>query len=436
MIPVIAIIGRPNTGKSTLFNKLVGKRVAIISKIAGTTRDRICQFGEIGDYKALFVDTGGMQYGSKNNIENAVKDQAELAIKEADVIIFLVDGSSPSTSDDLTAAEVLRKSNKSVILAVNKSDSGKFAENLAEYYKLGFSEPIQISAIHGRGVDDLEEKILQIFKSKKIKPYEKTLNENRINIAIIGRPNTGKSSLANAFVGEKRIIVSEIPGTTRDSIDINLDYGGQKYTLIDTAGIRRPGKRKHFMEKLSVLRGLSSLERSDIAVLLLDGSEQVAHQDTAIAGEIISEKKGLIIAVNKTDLFESKEDEEKYLRRIKANFEFLPWAPVVFISAKTKKNINQILQLASQIYNERRRQIPQKELEDFLMDVILGHPGGLIKNHPFNSMEQTSSSPPEFTIAARDLSQFNFSYKRYIENSLRKKFGFTGTAIKIVYKKE
>jgi len=435
MIPVIAIIGRPNTGKSTLFNKLVGKRVAIISKIAGTTRDRIYQFAEIGDYKALFVDTGGMQYGSKNNIENAVKDQAELAIKEADIIIFLVDGSLPSTSDDLTIAETLRKSNKDVILAANKSDSGKFAENLPEYYKLGFSEPVQISAIHGRGIGALEEKIIQILKSKKIKPCEETQSKNRVNIVIIGKPNTGKSSLVNALAGEKRTIVSEVPGTTRDSIDINLDYNDKNYTLIDTAGIRRPGKRRNFMEKLSVLRGLRSLERSDVAVLLLDGSEQISHQDTALAGQIAEEKKGLIIAVNKIDLFKSKEDEDKYLWSIKTNFEFLPWVPVVFISAKTKKNITQILNLASQIYAERHRQIPQKQLEDFLMDAILGHPSGMLTKKPFKSFVQTNINPPEFTIIARNPSQFNFSYRRYIENSLRKKFGFTGTAIKIIYKK-
>lgn len=435
MIPVIAIIGRPNTGKSTLFNRLVGSRIAIISKISGTTRDRIYQFGEIGEYKVLFVDTGGMQYGEKDNIETAVHDQAQLAMKEADVIVFLVDGSTPATIDDFSAAETLRRANKNVIFAANKSDSGKFEENLPEYYKLGFGDPVALSAIHSRGINDLEEKIIKILKAKKIKPIEPAPPSVKINIAILGRPNVGKSSLINALLGEKRVIVSEVPGTTRDTIDTELEYNGQKYSLIDTAGIRRAGKRKYFIEKLSVLRGLQALDRSDIAVLVIDGSQKVSHQDCAVAGAIIGEKKGLILAVNKTDLFKSGEDEEKYLWRLKTNFQFLPWVPVVFISAKTGRNIHQILDLTLQIYAERRKKIPQKELEEFLMDVILGHPAGIINKKPFASIKQTAVDPPEFTIVARDPGKFNFSYRRYIENSLRKKYGFTGTAIKIIFLK-
>lgn len=436
MIPIIAIIGRPNTGKSTLFNRLVGSRIAIISKVSGTTRDRIYQFGEINEYKVLFVDTGGMQYGEKDNIESAVHDQAELAIEEADVIVFLVDGSSAATSDDLAVVNILRKSGKSVILAANKSDSGKFSENFPEYYKFGFKDFVQLSAIHSRGIDELEEKIVKIFKSKKIAPIVETAKTSaQINIAILGRPNVGKSSLVNALLGEKRAIVSEIPGTTRDSLDTQIEYKNQTYNLIDTAGIRRAGKRKYFMEKLSVLRGLKALERSDIAVLVIDGSQKVSHQDCNIAGEIVEEKKGLILAVNKTDLFESKDEEEKYLWSVKANFDFLAWAPVIFISAKTGRNIRQIFDLASQIYAERRKQIPQKELEEFLMDIILEHPSGIMRKKPFESAKQTNIDPPEITIITRDPEKFNFSYRRYIENSIRKRYTFTGTAIRIIFKK-
>lgn len=436
MIPVVAIIGKPNTGKSTLFNRLVGARIAIISNIAGTTRDRIYQFCEIGEYKILLADTGGIQSEGKDEIEEQVNEQAKLAIEEADLIIFLADGSSPATFDDFSAAEILRKSKKDVILVANKDDSGKFNENISEYYKFGFNEPINVSAIHGRGINELEKTIEKHLESKKIKPNEENVSKKGVSISIIGRPNTGKSSLVNAFLGENRIIVSNVSGTTRDSIDTQIKRGDKIYNLIDTAGIRRKGKQKHFMEKLSVLRGLKALERSEIAVLIIDGSEKVSNQDCHIAGEIIENKKGLILAVNKSDLLD-EEKKNKILWSIQRQFDFLPWVPVIFISAKDHTNIEKILEIADKIHEERRRSIAQKELEIFLEDTILNHSAGVsYTKKPFYSMKQTDSNPPTFEIIVRDTKNFNFSYRRYIENSFRKKYGFTGTGIRILIKKK
>ena len=431
-LPTIAIVGRPNVGKSTLFNRLIGRRHAIISDIAGTTRDRISQKFDCNGYSTVLVDTGGLENAKDENIEADIQTQANIAIGEADLTIFVVDLINNLTKDDYAAADILRKSQKPVILVANKFDNPKLEENVYNIYELGFGEPVKVSAIHSQGIDILKGTIEDHLKELKFKKQESAKKEKtHIDIAILGKPNAGKSSLVNALLGAEKVIVSDVAGTTRDSIDTELQYNDQTFNLIDTAGLRRPGKREKGIEKYSVMRCVSAVERSDIVVLLIDGDKGVTSQDTHIVTHALEAKKGLMIAINKIDLFdEAEEQRTRIVRTLKRRFAFLSWAPVVFISAKNKRNTRTILDLAKEISDERNKRIKTAELNTFLQKITYKHmPTGRKKRTKFMYGSQVDVQPPKFTLFFKHASALHFSYPRYIENEIRAEYGYNGTAI-------
>lgn len=443
MLPIVAIVGRPNVGKSTIFNRLIGKRHAIIAHEAGTTRDRIFRPCEFNELECMLVDTGGIEDPKDGGtIEDNIQRQAEIGIKDADLILFTVDGIASLTSDDFKAADILRKSDKKVLLVVNKCDTPQISEaEIANVYQLGFGDPIKISAIHKLGVDELKNTIEKTLKGlgfkKKSMKKEEILDEETIKISLLGRPNVGKSSLFNALIGKEKVIVSNIPGTTRDSIDTDLEYEGKKFKLIDTAGLRRRGKIEVGIEKFSSLRSVTALERSDLACLLIDGEEGVAAQDCHVAQHILEQEKGLIIVVNKIDLFEAGEEQrDKMVRVLRRKFSFVPWAPVLFISAQNKKNIEQIFKLAEKIKEEREKRIPTSELNNIIQQIVSKHHQTTIgRNNPkILYTSQVANNPPVFALVVNNPKNFHFSYLRYLENQLREQYGFNGTPIKLKLK--
>jgi len=439
--PLIAIVGRPNVGKSTLFNRLIGKRHAVVALEAGTTRDRISHKLEINGYETLLVDTGGIQHGSQKNIEEDVQAQAKIAIEEADITVFVIDSAQDLTVDDFAATDILRKSKKPIILVANKCDNPKIETNTYNIYELGFGEPIIISAIHKLGIENLQNEIIKKLKELKFKKPTKSsikIKKKATNICILGRPNAGKSSLINAIINDpQKLIVSDIPGTTRDSVDTEFKYNDDLYNLIDTAGIRRPGKISRGIEKFSVLRGFKSIERSDIVVLLIDGNERISSQDCQIARFALEAEKGLIIAINKIDLLEKGEKQrEKILRILKKRFQFIPWAPVVFISAKNKKNTYEILNLSDKIMEERQKRIKTAELNSLLQKITFKHkPASVrVKKPKFMYASQVDTAPPKFVLFFKNAKDLHFSYPRYLENKIREEYGFNGTPIHLKIK--
>jgi GTPase len=439
---IVAIVGRPNVGKSTLFNRIIGKRLAVIAKEAGTTRDRIQQDFLSNGYNLRLVDTGGLQTGKKKNIEADVEKQAQVAIDKADIILFVIDTIQSLTADDFAVANILRRSKKHVILVANKCDHPNIEENIYNIYELGFGEPVQVSAIHKVGIDillgEIQDKLkeLKIKKSrKKSKAKKVEEKEGQIKVSFLGRPNVGKSSLMNSLLGEERVIVSDIPGTTRDATDIDIDYKDSSITIIDTAGIRRRGKIERGIEKFSIIRCKDAIIRSDISVILIDATEPVTSQDLHIVEFALKEKNGIILAVNKSDLTEG-EDKNEILRTIYRKCDFLPWAPVVFISAKNNKNTNQLLDLAIEIYETRHTKIPTPKLNKFLQKTVMKHlpsATGRFKSKLLYG-NQTGENPPKFTIFFKNAKHLHFSYRRYIENELRKEFGFNGTPVSITFR--
>lgn len=434
----IAIVGKPNVGKSTLFNTLIGKRHAIVFNQAGTTRDRIYQDFECNGYHTLLVDTGGLKISEQeDDLEADIQAQANIAISEADIILFLVDITQELTSDDFGASDILRKSHKKIILVTNKSDNANIEEKNYNFYELGFGDPIAISAIHKSGIERLNDEIsetLKQLKFKKNKPITEKLS-NTINICILGKPNAGKSSLINAITNSNKLIVSHTPGTTRDTINIRLNYLDQQYNLVDTAGIRKPGKIERGIEKFSILRCMLAIERADITVLLIDGALGPSHIDCHIAQHALEEEKGFIIAINKIDLLE-KDYESQLISKLRRKFAFIPWAPIVFISAKEKKNIHQILTLAKEIITERKKHISTSELNTFFQRITQKHlpaSAKLIKPK-FMYASQVEISPPKFVLFFKNAPNLHFSYPRYLENEIRKEYGFNGTAINLKFK--
>jgi GTPase len=436
--PTIAIVGRPNVGKSTLFNRLVGKRQAVVANEAGTTRDRISETIEEEGYRIHLVDTGGLEHDKQENIEEDVQTQAQIAINESDLIYFIVDISKELTVNDFAAADILRKSEKTVLLIANKSDSVELEDNIFNFYELGFGDPIRISAIHKIGIDELRARSLKEIKKLGFKKYKK-VKDTKYNakICFLGKPNAGKSSLVNALLGSDQVIVSDIPGTTRDSTDTELQYEEKLYKLIDTAGLKRPGRTKVGVEKFSAMRSISSTDRSDIVVLLIDGDLGITAQDTHIAECALEAQKGIIIAVNKLDLIEKDERKKEWIiRRLRRRFGFIPWAPVIFLSAKNKKNINKILDLSDEIMQERAKRISTAELNSFFQKITQKHlpASRKIAKPKFMYGSQVDVSPPKFLLFFKNPQTMHFSYPRYLENEIRKEYGFNGTCISIKLK--
>jgi len=431
----VAIVGRPNVGKSTLFNKLVGDRLSIVKDEPGVTRDRLYREMEWLGNKFLLVDTGGLEPRTQDFMMSKIKKQAQVAIDEADVIIFLVDGKAGITGLDEDVATILRKQDKKVIVAVNKIDNYmKEQENIFEFYGLGFEEVIGISGEHKTNLGDLLDAVVEKFDNKSTKEISEGLS-----IAILGRPNAGKSSLLNKLLNKERSIVSDIAGTTRDTIDSALKYDGEMYTLIDTAGIRRKSKVEDDIEYYSVLRAMKAIKRADVCVLMLDATELLTDQDKRIAGMIYDERKPIIIAINKWDLIEKNDNSVKEFKElVKADLSFLDYAPIVTISALTGKRTLNILEQAKFINEEYHKKVTTGILNQILAEIVAQNPVPTRKGRAvkLNYGTQISQAPPKFVFFANNPELIHFSYKRYIENKLREYFGFEGCPIDIVFNKK
>lgn len=438
--PIVAIVGRPNVGKSTFFNRLVGERRAITEEMPGTTRDRLYGTTEWNGREFTVVDTAGLLFEEEDaslpqsEIAHRVREQAQLAIDEADVILFMVDGREGLTAADSDVAEVLRPTNKPVILAVNKADSQERQLNAVEFYALNLGDPIPMSAYHGIGTGDVLDRVVELLPASVEEEYD----EDRVRIAIVGRPNVGKSSLLNKLIGQDRSVVSTVPGTTRDSIDTELIYNNTPVTLIDTAGIRRSGRIQRGVEKYSVLRALRAIERCDVALLLIDAQEGVTAQDTHIAGMILEANKGVAILVNKWDIIEKDNATyNEYMRQVKEDFKFMDYAPILFISALTGQRINRVLQYAIEIADERRKRIPTSHLNELLREAVNKQPPMATKKGAHLRIyyaTQPQVSPPVFLFFTNDKDLVHWSYGRYLENRIRERYGFGGTPIVIVFR--
>lgn len=432
---IVAIVGRPNVGKSTLFNKLIGDRLSIVKNEEGVTRDRLYRETEWSGKKFLLVDTGGLEPRSNDYIMQKVKDQAKVAIDEADSIIFLVDGKAGITAVDEDIASILRKQNKKVVVAVNKIDNYmKEKDNMFEFYSLGFEDVIAISAEHKVNLGDLLDAAVDKFPVN----YEKQQEEG-LAIAVLGRPNAGKSSFVNKILNKERNIVSDIAGTTRDSIDSSFRYNGDVYTIIDTAGIRKKSKVEDDIEYYSVLRAIKAIQRANVCVLMLDATELLTEQDKRIAGLIYEERKPIIIAINKWDLIEKDNKTVKeFTDLVKADFPFLDYAPIVTISALTGKRTINIIDQVKYIDEEYNKKISTGLLNQVLEELMAKNPVPTRKGRAvkINYGTQIGQAPPRFVFFANNPDLVHFSYKRYIENNLREYFGFEGCPIDIVFNKK
>ncbi|MDB5083128.1 MAG: ribosome biosis GTPase Der [Bacilli bacterium] len=435
-MPTLAIVGRPNVGKSTLFNRLAGERISIVEDKPGITRDRIYSKGEWLDKQFHMIDTGGIEVGDADEILRRIREQAELAIDEATVIVFLVDGQEGLTNSDHEVADILRKSRKPVVLAVNKTDNPKMLSNQYEFYELGFGEPIAISSGHGTGIGDLLEAVFTHFPAKD---EEEDYGEEVIKVAIIGRPNVGKSSLVNTLLGENRVMVSEIAGTTRDAIDTMFEKDGQSYVLIDTAGMRKRGKVYESTERYSVMRAMKAIERADVAIVLINGQEGIIEQDKRISGYALEAGKAIMIVVNKWDVVE-KDDKtaQVFEKQIRKEFPFMPWAPVLFASAKTGQRVNRILDLALECAEQHARRISTSTVNTVIEDAITMTPPPTDKGRKLRIKysTQVAVKPPSFALFVNDPELMHFSYERFIENRLRESFGFEGTPIRLFIRKK
>jgi GTP-binding protein len=462
MKPLVAIVGRPNVGKSTFFNRMIGEQIAVVEDLPGTTRDRLYGDTDWNGYTFTLIDTGGLELGSDipvgqvgltgqpGDIMSHVQAQAELAIEEADVIICMVDARAGITAADEEVANLLRRTHKPVILAANKADNATRRMDAVEFYALGLGEPIVVSSLQGVGTGDLLDRIVE-----ELPPLDEEAEEDEEEdiprIAIVGRPNVGKSSLLNNILGEERSIVSDVPGTTRDAIDSEIEFAGQRLRLIDTAGIRRRGRIVPGVEKFSVLRSMRAIERCDIALLLIDAGEGVTAQDTHIADKIYDEAKGAIIVVNKWDLAQQQHkaeregsyphpDEEiasaeQYRKAIEEDFKFMPYAPIIFSSAKTGYHVQPILETALKVAEMRYLRIPTSRLNQVVQEAKRHHTA-VIRNKALKIYyaTQVRVNPPTFIFFVNDPQAVHFSYERYLENRLRDAFSFKGTAIRLSFR--
>jgi len=433
--PVVAIVGRPNVGKSTLFNRLIGKRKAIVEDIPGVTRDRLYAISDWAGREFILIDTGGIRFDVGDILAREVKMQAELAIEEANVIIFVVDSKEGITWEDEQVGNLLRKANKPVILAANKVENFEKQFDYYEFFKMGLGEPIPVSAMHGMNIDELLDAVIDRFASEEASEED----SDAIKIAIVGRPNVGKSSLVNALLGEKRVIVSDVPGTTRDAIDTPFKYEGREYILIDTAGIRKKSRVKRNTERYSVIRALKSIERADVVLIMLDATEGVIEQDKKIAGYVHEQAKANIIVVNKWDLIDKDEyTMNRFDRDIRQEMKFLSYSPILYISALTKKRIFKVLEIVDLVSDQHNRRISTAQLNQVINEAIMLNPlpGGGGKKVKIFYGTQVRTSPPTIVLFSNYPEMIHFSYLRYLENELRKNFGFEGTPIRLIVRKK
>ncbi|HZG76070.1 MAG TPA: ribosome biogenesis GTPase Der [Paenibacillus sp.] len=433
--PIVAIVGRPNVGKSTIFNRIIGERLAIVEDRPGVTRDRIYGTAEWNGKPFSIIDTGGIEIFDEDELLKQVRVQAELAVEEADVILFVADAKAGMTPADQTIAQQLFRSNKPIVLAVNKMDNPANTDEIYEFYSLGLGDPVALSGTHGIGVGDLLDELVKRLPEKQ----EELYGDEVIKIALIGRPNVGKSSLVNAILGEERVIVSDIAGTTRDAIDTPFEKDGQKYVLIDTAGIRKRGKVYEATEKFSVMRSMQAIERADVALIVINGEEGIIEQDKHIAGYAHEAGRAAVFVVNKWDAVE-KDDKtmQRFTESIRDHFLFMSYAPIVYVSATTKQRLHKLLPVVQNVAEQHSMRVPTNVLNDIVADAVAVNPPPTDKGRrlKINYITQVAVKPPTFILFVNEPELMHFSYERYLENRIRTAFPFEGTPVRIATKRK
>ncbi len=437
--PIVAIVGRPNVGKSTFFNRVIRKREAIVDDLPGVTRDRKYAEAEWAGTEFILVDTVGYFPGTRDRIGREVLKQVDMTIREADVVLFMTDARAGVTALDEEIARILVRSEKPVLLAVNKVDNERVALAIGDFYALGLGEPQPLSAANGRQVGDLLDKVLELIPEEKRRWYEDERDEDVLHLAIVGKPNVGKSSLVNALIGEERNIVTDIPGTTRDSIDTRIRYYGKDIVLVDTAGLRRRTKVKDSIEFYSMVRTHDAIRRSDVTVVMIDATQGMTDQDLRIINEAVRFNKGVIIAVNKWDLIEKDSNTAKeFEKAIRERLHSLHYIPILLISALTKKRIYKVLELGEKVFEARKQRIPTSQLNKFLQEIMEKYspPSMDRKEVKINYITQVKENPPVFALFANHPSSIKANYRQYIENQFRERFDFTGVPLTFVFKQK
>ncbi|HAC0092967.1 ribosome biogenesis GTPase Der [Listeria monocytogenes] len=431
--PVVAIVGRPNVGKSTIFNRIVGERVSIVEDVPGVTRDRIYNSAEWLGKEFNIIDTGGIDLSDEPFLEQ-IRAQAEIAIDEADVIIFITNGREGVTDADEQVAKILYRSNKPIVLAINKVDNPEMRDQIYDFYSLGFGEPYPISGSHGLGLGDMLDAVRAHFPKEEEEEYP----DDTVKFSLIGRPNVGKSSILNALLGEDRVIVSDIEGTTRDAIDTTYTFDGQDYVMIDTAGMRKRGKVYESTEKYSVLRAMRAIERSDVVLVVINAEEGIREQDKRIAGYAHDAGRAIIIVVNKWDAINKDEKTiNVWTEDIREQFQFLSYAPIVFVSAKTKQRLNNLFPLINQVSDNHSLRVQSSMLNDVISDAVAMNPSPMDKGKRLKIFytTQVAVKPPTFVVFVNDPELMHFSYERFLENRIREAFPFEGTPIRVIARK-
>ncbi|NVS70776.1 ribosome biogenesis GTPase Der [Listeria monocytogenes] len=431
--PVVAIVGRPNVGKSTIFNRIVGERVSIVEDVPSVTRDRIYNSAEWLGKEFNIIDTGGIDLSDEPFLEQ-IRAQAEIAIDEADVIIFITNGREGVTDADEQVAKILYRSNKPIVLAINKVDNPEMRDQIYDFYSLGFGEPYPISGSHGLGLGDMLDAVRAHFPKEEEEEYP----DDTVKFSLIGRPNVGKSSILNALLGEDRVIVSDIAGTTRDAIDTTYTFDGQDYVMIDTAGMRKRGKVYESTEKYSVLRAMRAIERSDVVLVVINAEEGIREQDKRIAGYAHDAGRAIIIVVNKWDAINKDEKTiNVWTEDIREQFQFLSYAPIVFVSAKTKQRLNNLFPLINQVSDNHSLRVQSSMLNDVISDAVAMNPSPMDKGKRLKIFytTQVAVKPPTFVVFVNDPELMHFSYERFLENRIREAFPFEGTPIRVIARK-